>query len=49
MKIVCFGLIFFIEKISLNFINNVKKKKNVDLDLTFDIKELMKDIYRNVR
>ena len=33
----------------INFINNVKKKKNVDLDLTFDIKELMKDIYRNVR
>lgn len=31
------------------FIKSVKKKKNVDLDMTFDIKELMKDIYRNVR
>lgn len=35
-------------KVSL-FINTVKKKKNVNLDMTFDIKELMKDIYRNVR
>lgn len=33
----------------IDFINNVKKKKNVDLELTFDIKELMKDIYRNVK
>lgn len=33
----------------LEFINTVKKKKNVDLELTFDIKELMKDIYRNVK
>jgi len=33
----------------VDFINNVKKKKNIDLEPTFDIKELMKDIYRNVK
>lgn len=33
----------------IDFINTVKKKKNINLELTFDIKELMKDIYRNVR
>jgi len=33
----------------MNFINTVKKKKNIDLEPTFDIKELMKDIYRNVK
>ena len=33
----------------LDFINNVNSKKNIGLDLTFDIKELMKDIYRNVK
>ncbi len=33
----------------IEFINNVKKVKNVDLELTSDIKELMKDIYRNVK
>jgi len=33
----------------IDFINTVKKKKNIDLELTFDIKELMKDIYRNVK
>ena len=32
----------------IEFINAVKKKKNIDLELTYDIKELMKDIYRNV-
>ena len=32
----------------LEFINTVKKKKDINLELTFDIKELMKDIYRNV-
>ena len=32
----------------IEFINTVKKKKNIDLELTTDIKELMKDIYRNV-
>ena len=32
----------------IEFINMVKKKKNITLDYTFDIKELMKDIYRNV-
>lgn len=31
----------------IDFINIVRKKKNVNLELTFDIKELMKDIYRN--
>lgn len=33
----------------LEFINDVKKRKNIDLEVTFDIKELMKDIYRNVK
>lgn len=33
----------------IDFVNIVKKKKNIDLDVTFDIKELMKDIYRNVK
>ena len=33
----------------IEFINTVKKKKNVNLEVTFDIKELMKDIYRNVK
>lgn len=33
----------------INFINAVNKKKNINLELTFDIKELMKDIYRNVK
>ena len=33
----------------IDFINIVKKKKNIDLEPTFDIKELMKDIYRNVK
>lgn len=33
----------------IEFINVVKKQKNIDLELTFDIKELMKDIYRNVK
>lgn len=33
----------------ITFINTVKKRKNIDLEPTFDIKELMKDIYRNVR
>ena len=33
----------------IEFINIVKKKKNIDLERTFDIKELMKDIYRNVK
>lgn len=33
----------------IDFINTVRKKKNVNLELTFDIKELMKDIYRNAR
>ena len=33
----------------IDFINAVKKKKNINLELTFDIKELMKDIYRNVK
>lgn len=32
----------------IEFINTVKKKKNINLELTSDIKELMKDIYRNV-
>lgn len=32
----------------LEFINTVKKKKDINLELTSDIKELMKDIYRNV-
>lgn len=33
----------------VDFITTVKKKKNIDLEPTFDIKELMKDIYRNVK
>ena len=33
----------------IDFINDVNKKKNINLELTFDIKELMKDIYRNVK
>lgn len=33
----------------IDFINTVKKQKNIDLEPTFDIKELMKDIYRNVK
>ena len=33
----------------IDFINTVKKKKDINLELTFDIKELMKDVYRNVR
>ena len=33
----------------IDFINEVKKKKDIDLEQTFDIKELMKDIYRNVK
>lgn len=33
----------------LEFINTINKKKNIDLMPTFDIKELMKDIYRNVK
>ena len=33
----------------IDFINIVKKKKNIDLEHTLDIKELMKDIYRNVK
>lgn len=33
----------------IDFINTARKRKNVNLELTFDIKELMKDIYRNVR
>lgn len=33
----------------IDFINSVKKRKNIELDKTFDIKELMKDIYRRVR
>lgn len=32
----------------VEFINVVNKKKNINLDMTFDIKELMKDIYRHV-
>lgn len=33
----------------VEFINNVNNKKNIGLELTYDIKELMKDIYRNVK
>lgn len=33
----------------IDFINTVKKKKGINLEFTFDIKELMKDIYRNVK
>ena len=32
----------------VDFINTANKKKNINLEMTFDIKELMKDIYRNV-
>ncbi len=32
----------------LNFISLVEEKKKIKLEPTFDIKELMKDIYRNV-
>lgn len=31
------------------FISNANKKYNANLEYTFDIKELMKDIYRNVK
>ena len=33
----------------VDFINTVKKKKDINLELTYDIKELMKDIYRNAK
>lgn len=33
----------------VDFVNTVKNKKDVNLEHTFDIKELMKDIYRNVK
>lgn len=33
----------------IEFINTVNKKKDINLEPTFDIKELMKDIYRNVK
>ena len=33
----------------IDLINTVKKEKNITLESTFDIKELLKDIYRNVR
>lgn len=33
----------------IDFINTVNKKKDANLEMTFDIKELMKDIYRNVK
>ena len=33
----------------MEFVNNVKKKKGIELESTYDIKELMKDIYRNVK
>ena len=33
----------------MDFINTVKKNKNIDLEPTLDVKELMKDIYRNVK
>lgn len=33
----------------IEFIDLVKKKKNINLEYTFDIKELMKDVYRNVK
>lgn len=33
----------------MDFINAVFKKKNINLEHTFDVKELMKDIYRNVK
>ena len=33
----------------IDFINTSNKKKNINLEPTFDVKELMKDIYRNVK
>lgn len=33
----------------IEFIFTVHKKKNIYLDITYDIKELMKDIYRNAK
>lgn len=33
----------------IDFINTANKKKNINLEPTFDVKELMKDIYRNVK
>jgi len=33
----------------IDFVSSVNKKKNIQLDYTFDVKELMKDIYRNVK
>ena len=33
----------------IEFIKIAEKEKNIHLDITFDIKELMKDIYRNVK
>lgn len=33
----------------IDFINTIKKEKNITLEPTFDVKELMKDIYRNVK
>lgn len=33
----------------MEFINYIEKNKNITLDKTYDIKELMKDIYRNVK
>lgn len=33
----------------IEFINNAYKKKNISLNITYDIKELMKDIYRNAK
>ena len=33
----------------IKFINSANKKYDVNLEYTFDIKELMKDIYRNVK
>lgn len=33
----------------IEFINTVNKNKDINLEPTFDIKELMKDIYRNVK
>lgn len=32
----------------VDFINTSNRKKGINLEMTFDIKELMKDIYRNV-
>lgn len=33
----------------IEFIDSAYKKKNISLNITYDIKELMKDIYRNAR